>query len=195
MSDVNKYQEMSNDMKFCQILVKMEERWEVIIPLYIGLLCSFQHFFYFSPLYKEVIFSPNAILVFKILFFELVKNGIRRTVEVGIELIQDHIALLFNLVDREGRVERDVGNQLYRTSEVILTSIGQVHWGLRLQGLGIHSSARGAVMLAGKEGQAVETAAFVVAQRVTPSSPGGNHWLWAAVHTPEDPLSHWACFQ
>ena len=44
MSDVNKYHEMSNDMKFCQILVKMEERWEVIIPLYIGLLCPFQHF-------------------------------------------------------------------------------------------------------------------------------------------------------
>ena len=44
MSDVNKYHEMSNVMKFCQILEKMEERWEVIIPLYIGLLCPFQHF-------------------------------------------------------------------------------------------------------------------------------------------------------
>ena len=43
--------------------------------------------------------------------------------------------------------------------------------------------------------QAVETAAFVVEQLVTPSSPRGNHWLWAAVHTPQDPLSHWACFQ
>ena len=41
----------------------------------------------------------------------------------------------------------------------------------------------------------VDTAAFVVAQLVTPSSPGGNYGLWAAVHTPEDPLSHWACFQ
>ena len=43
--------------------------------------------------------------------------------------------------------------------------------------------------------QAVEAAAFVVAQLATPSSPGGNHWLWAALHTPQDPLSHWACFQ
>ena len=40
-----------------------------------------------------------------------------------------------------------------------------------------------------------ETATFVVTPRATPSSPGGNHWLCAAVHTPEDPLGHWACFQ
>ena len=41
--------------------------------------------------------------------------------------------------------------------------------------------------------QLVDTATFVVAQRVTPRSPGGTHWLWAAAHTPQDPLSHWAC--
>ena len=41
--------------------------------------------------------------------------------------------------------------------------------------------------------QTVETAAFVVTPPVTPSSPGGNHWLGAALHTPEKPLSHWAC--
>ena len=44
-------------------------------------------------------------------------------------------------------------------------------------------------------GQTVETAAFVVAQLVTPSSPGGSHRLQAAPHTPEEPLSHWARFQ
>ena len=43
--------------------------------------------------------------------------------------------------------------------------------------------------------QTVETAALVVAQLATPSSPGGNHWLWATVHTLEEPLSHRACFQ
>ena len=42
--------------------------------------------------------------------------------------------------------------------------------------------------------QTVGTDAFVVvvARLVTPSSPRGSHWLWAALHTPEDPLSHWA---
>ena len=49
--------------------------------------------------------------------------------------------------------------------------------------------------LAQEELQTVETAAFVVPPPVTPSSSGGNDWLWVAVHTPEDPLSHWACFQ
>ena len=42
--------------------------------------------------------------------------------------------------------------------------------------------------------QAVETAIFVVTPAVTLSSPGGNHWLLAAVHSPEDPLSHSVCF-
>ena len=46
----------------------------------------------------------------------------------------------------------DLPSALYRTSKVVLTSIGQVHWGLRLAGLGIHSSASGAVMLSGKTG-------------------------------------------
>ena len=46
-----------------------------------------------------------------------------------------------------------------------------------------------------KELLAVETAAFVVAQLVTPSSPGGSLWLRAAPHTPEEPPSHWVCFQ
>ena len=38
----------------------------------------------------------------------------------------------------------------------------------------------------------VDTAAFVAAQLVSPSSHGGNHWLWAALHTPEEPPSHLA---
>ena len=38
--------------------------------------------------------------------------------------------------------------------------------------------------------QAVETAIFVVGQPLTPSSPGGSHWLRDAPHTPEGPLSH-----
>ena len=44
-------------------------------------------------------------------------------------------------------------------------------------------------------GSARETAALVAAQLIPPGSHGGNHWLRAAVHTPEDRLSHWACFQ
>ena len=59
-------------------------------------------------------------MAFEQLFFELVKNGIRRTVEVRIELIQNHIALLLDLVDREGRIEGNVGNQLHRPLEVLL---------------------------------------------------------------------------
>ena len=45
------------------------------------------------------------------------------------------------------------------------------------------------------ERQAAETAAFVLARLVTPSSPGGSHRLRAALHTPEGPLSHWARVQ
>ena len=38
--------------------------------------------------------------------------------------------------------------------------------------------------------QTVETAAFVVARPLTPSSPGGSRWLRAALRTPVEPPSH-----
>ena len=41
--------------------------------------------------------------------------------------------------------------------------------------------------------QAVDTAAFAVAQLATLSSHGGNRWPGAAPHTPEEPLRHWVC--
>ena len=43
--------------------------------------------------------------------------------------------------------------------------------------------------------QTVEAASVAVAQPVTPSSHGGNHWPWAVLHTREEPASHWARFQ
>ena len=43
--------------------------------------------------------------------------------------------------------------------------------------------------------RAVETAAFVAARPLASGAPRGGHWLWAALHAPEDPLSPWACFQ
>ena len=56
------------------------------------------------------------------------------------------------------------------------------------------AGARPSPLPRAKVRQPVETAAFVATPPATPSSPGGNHWLLAAVHSPDDPLSRSACF-
>ena len=38
----------------------------------------------------------------------------------------------------------------------------------------------------------VEKAGLVLARPLAPGSPGGSAWLGAALHTPEEPPSHWA---
>ena len=86
-------------------------------------------------------------------------------------------------------VERDLRGWKEVEYEVVRDAVGNCITVCNMENfdpLGIHTGDSIVV-------QAVDTAAFAVAQLATLSSHGGNRWLGAAPHTPEEPLSHWVC--
>ena len=99
----------------------------------------------------------------------------------------------FDLWGEDVIIHRRMLRSVYRTYDAqsadyflvpvwVSSAMWQMNWGFRdLLPTGVR--------------QTVETAVFVVGQPLTPSSPLGSHRLQVAPHTPEEPLSHWACFQ